>query len=315
VLVSAAVVVPLIALPGGARQGNGPATAVRHGSSPAAAAVLDEAADIAKSAKSDALGSGQVLDITESFLVHGFVKGSAGQQFYYNVTGTGEWTLNPNGAGTEQISLGDPSFPSPADQAAWIALGSLVLVPSHQIVETLPLSPAETQSQAAQNGLDAPPNTPTVLPYNEVATLPTDPAALEQALVMQYENGHLDVGQTFDLAANLLEEGAGPSQRSALYSMVASLPGVTFDGSTVTDLTGKQGMGVSVNVGGVRRELVFDPSTSSVLEERNIVDATWPTSLPTPVSSSGNASAATAVGTQILTYTVFQNASVATTSS
>lgn len=110
---------------------------------------------------------------------------------------------------------------------------------------------------------------------------------------MKYENGHLDVGQTFDLAANLLEEGAGPAQRSALYKMVASLPGVTLDGPTVTDITYKQGIGVSVDVDGARRELVFDPTTSSVLEERNTVGPNWPTSLPSP--QSGNPSTPSAV--------------------
>ena len=125
---------------------------------------------------------------------------------------------------------------------------------------------------------------------------------------MKYENGHLDVGQTFDLAANLLEEGAGPAQRSALYKMVASLPGVTLDGPTVTDITYKQGIGVSVDVDGARRELVFDPTTSSVLEERNIVGPSWPTSLPS--LNPGNPSTPSAVGTQILAYTVFQNTSI-----
>jgi hypothetical protein len=305
VLASVVVVVALVALPSGIRRGH---TAPRHGSGQAATAVLDEAAGTALAANSEAPRLGQILNLTDVFLVHGFVKGSDGQHFSYNVAGTGQWSLNPDGTGSEMITLGDPSFSSSADKATWIALGSLVLVPSHQITESLPLTPAQSQQQTAQNGLGAPPTSPTVLPYNEVAALPTDPGTLEQELVAKYENGHLDVGQTFDLAANLLEEGAGPAQRSALYKMVASLPGVTLDGPTVTDITDKQGTGVSVDVDGARRELVFDPTTSSVLEERNIVGPSWPTSLPFPQSA--NPSTPFAAGTQILAYTVFQDASV-----
>jgi hypothetical protein len=281
---------------------------VPHGSPPAAAAVLDEAAGTARAAKSLVLGPGQVLVLNESFLVDGYVSGSNGHHFYYSVPGADRWSLNPAGAGTDQITLGDPTFPSAADKAEWIALGSLPLVPSHQVTETLPLSPAQSEAQAAENGLGALPATPTVLPYNVVAALSTTPAAIEKELVDQYENGHLDVGQTFDLAANLLEEGAGSAQRSALYQMIASLPGVTFDGPTVTDVTARHGIGVSVTSLGEQRELIFDPTTSAVLEERmSVTSSWWPKSLPSPT---GNTPATTSA-TQILAYTVFQSASAA----
>jgi hypothetical protein len=269
--------------------------------------VLDEAATAASKVSAGPLLSGEALDLSQSFLVRGFVRGASGEHFYYNVSGTGYYSLNADGTGSENIKLGSPTFPSSADEAAWRGLGSLVLVPSHQIIQALPSSPAESQSQAEENGLSAPPGLPTVIPYDEVATLPTNPAQLEQYLVSQYEDGHSDVGQTFDLAASLLEEGAGPAQRAALYKMVASLPGVSLDGPTLTDVNGKQGTGVSISNGGIRQELIFDPSTSSVLEERNIVDSNWPTSLPDPA----NESSGDTVGSQILAYTVFQGGSVA----
>ncbi len=301
-LIAAVVVSGLVISANDAPQGPGDRPAVLPRSNAAAIAVLDEAASNARTFNSDVLGSGQQLHLTESFLVHGFVRGSSGQSFSYDVPGSGTWELNPNGSGTEQIVLGDPSFPTPTDQSVWISLGSVALVPVHQINEELPLTPADSQSLAGQNGLGAPPQTPTIIPYSEVAALPTDSATLLQTLVDRYENGHLDVGQTFDLVANLLEEGAGSAQRSALYKVIATLPGVTLDGPTVTDVTHQQGMGVSIDGSDVRQELIFDPATSSVLEERNVVGPAWPTTLPTPENGTPTAT----VGTQILAYTVFQ---------
>jgi hypothetical protein len=313
VLVGLVLVATVVFLSGPARYAPRQGANAHHNTTHAAQEVLYEASKTATSESSQALVPGQSLNITESFLVHGFVKGANGEKFYYNVTGSGAWSLNADGSGTESITLGNPTFPSAADQATWVDLGSPALVPSHQITETLPLSQAEAEAQAAQGGLGAPPSAPTVLPYTDVAALPTNPDSLEQDLVKQYENGQLDVGQTFDLAANLLEEGAGPQQRSALFQMVASLPGVSLDAAAVTDIIGQKGTGVSINVEGVRHELIFDPTTSAVLEERNVVSSAWPTSIPKP--SSKNPSVSPLVGTQILAYTVFQNTTVAPVSS
>lgn len=74
-------------------------------------------------------------------------------------------------------------------------------LPCHAFSEPFPLSSAQTSVDDNEERLGAIPTTPTVLPYNVVAALPTDPRALEKELVDQYENGHLDVGQTLDLAA------------------------------------------------------------------------------------------------------------------
>jgi hypothetical protein len=266
--------------------------------SAAAATVLHEAAGNTDAADSPAPGSGQDLVLSETFELHGYLEGSDGSLLHYNVPGYGMWRIGQSGAGSETITLGTVTFPSAIDQATWKSLGSPVLVPDTHFDEAFPLSPAIAQEHAAENGLGAFPAAPTVLPLSSVSSLSTDPEVLEHELMTQYEGGILDVGRTFDLAATLLEEGGTAAQRSALYEMISSLPGVTSDGPTNTDVTNLPGVAVSVDVGGLRHELIFDPSNSKVLEERMIPDEPWPSPLP-------SLQGASAVADQRLAYTVW----------
>ena len=277
--------------------------APQHSPTVSASAILLEAAKNASLQTTPVPGPASSLSLSEHFLIDGYVEGASGQSFHYNIAGTGQWLINQDGTGTEKLTLADPTFPTSADRSTWQGLGSLTLVGLHQIVEPFPLSEAVSEAQAADAGLGDEPASPVVLSYSEVSALPTDPAVLEQQLVDQYEDGHFNAGQTFDLASTLLEEGAGPAQRAALYKMVASLPNVSNDGPAVTDVTHVSGQAVSIDESGVRHELIFDPTTSAVLEERFIPDTEWPTSEP-------DLGGASAVGQQMIAYVVYDGAQV-----
>ena len=266
----------------------------------AAQITLDKVATNAEVASSTAPAAGQSVAIADDFQLAGYVSGASGQVAEFTVSGTAQWLIGQHGSGTEQIALGSPAFASASSEAVWVSLGSPKLVPDQTFTEEFPLSAAQAQSVAAQNGLGALPVTPTVVPYSEVSKLSTNPAVLQSQIVDQFEGGVSNVGQTFDLVASLLEEGAGPAQRAALYRVISTLPGVTLDGATTTDVTNTAGTAISVDTSGERHVLVFDPASSVVLEERFLPDGHWPESIP-------SLGASTAVSDEMLSYTVFRS--------
>jgi hypothetical protein len=58
-------------------------------------------------------------------------------------------------------------------------------------------------------------------------------------------------------------------QRAALYRVIESLPGVQNLGQ-VTDQLGRPGQGIGLVTAGARAELIFDPVSTSVLEEETV---------------------------------------------
>jgi hypothetical protein len=61
--------------------------------------------------------------------------------------------------------------------------------------------------------------------YVEAASLPTDPAALQRAIVRRFEHGHSRPSATFGYAATFLNAGSPPALRAALYRVIEALPG------------------------------------------------------------------------------------------
>jgi hypothetical protein len=195
-------------------------------------------------------------------------------------------------------------FPTSSDRTKWLAAGSPVLAPFGVLNEQFPLSPAQQQLQAAELGIGALPLEPTVLTQEQVASLPADPTELKSVLVEKYLEGYRDPGALFDLAASLLEDGATSAQRSALFQMVSIIPGVSSIGTVTTDVTSQRGTAVTLDVNGSTHEMIFDPTTSTVLEEKTTQDR-GPSSSP-PNGTNGSAETIETVG-----YTVFQASDVA----
>ncbi len=69
-----------------------------------------------------------------------------------------------------------------------------------------------------------------------------------------------------------MESFAPPKLRAALYRVASELPGVQLLGA-VSDPIGRMGVGVAYTdqARGVRLELIFDPTTSALLGERDVV--------------------------------------------
>jgi hypothetical protein len=122
------------------------------------------------------------------------------------------------------------------------------------------------------------------LAYDDLSGLPTDPEALEQRIVdgkipetlpsVQTTFGVLydNPATTFDVARDLLnsQRYAPPQVRKALYEVIARQPGVELLGE-VTDPVGRPGTAVAVTTEGIRRELIFDPGTSALLAQRDVI--------------------------------------------
>jgi hypothetical protein len=167
----------------------------------------------------------------------------------YRTTDTQQDWVAPNGSGRQRyVSDGSPRFLTPRDRAAWLAAGRPPLT-APSIDATYPAGGDPAGNQVDPRGL------------------PTDPGALRRAIVARFERGSLNVERTFELAGTLLQDSGSPVLRAAVYRMVAELPGVRLLGER-TDELGRRGTAVALQVAsGVRTELLFDPTTSDVLEE------------------------------------------------
>lgn len=105
--------------------------------------------------------------------------------------------------------------------------------------------------------------------YVKAGSLPTHPAALQRAIVRRFEHGHSRPSATFVYAATFLNAGSPPALRAALYRVIESLPGVQNLGP-VRDRLGRPGQGIGLVTAGARDELIFDPGSTSVLEEEMV---------------------------------------------
>jgi hypothetical protein len=268
-------------------------------SMPTAAAALRQAASNT-AGHSPVPGAGQYLELHEKFQIEGIHLERNGKSFTFDIPGSAEWWIPQSGEGEDHVSLGRVIFPTALDRAKWVSAGSPVLAPSGVLDEQFPLSPAQQQEQAAEQGIGALPLGPTVLTQAQVASLPTDPTQLKSVLVKRYLEGYRDPGTLFDLAASLLEEGATPAQRSALFKMVSAIPGVSSTGTATTDVTGQMGTAVTLDNYGFTHEMIFDPTTSVVLEEKTTQDKGLSSSTPTELNGSAQTN-------ETLGFTVFQS--------
>jgi hypothetical protein len=183
---------------------------------------------------------------------------------------TRELWVKPDGSGRLIESRGEPIWFGPADKAAWLASGSPLPSPEHTDVRFAPSPPG------------ADPSSPQVWPgslmgHQDVDALPTDPSAL-RALIDQRAaaNGGSTDYERFTIVGDLLRETvAAPQVRAALYRVAAGLGGVELIGS-VTDRAGRTGTAVAMTSdqssrGLERRVLIFDPDTSMLLEEQDVL--------------------------------------------
>ncbi|HTY96758.1 MAG TPA: CU044_5270 family protein, partial [Solirubrobacteraceae bacterium] len=104
----------------------------------------------------------------------------------------------------------------------------------------------------------------------ELDTLPQDAAAIRSALLAAAgsRSGQARPLVLLGLIGERLSwRGLSPAQRSDLFEIAATLPGVRLLGP-LTDPFGRSGVGLAANDRGVGLEVVFDPSSSALLAQR-----------------------------------------------
>lgn len=192
----------------------------------------------------------------------------------------GVWALVPvareiwirsDGAGRLVELRGEPVWFGPADEAAWVAQGSPDL-----------RGDPESDTRFRPTPEDAEPGTPQLAPgslyYAPVDELPTDVDALSALIRAQAaaSGGGATNQRMFTIVGDLLRETvAAPEVRAALYQVAAGIEGVELVG-TVADRAGRTGTAVALttDLPGVGRRqdvLIFDPETSLLLEDRDVL--------------------------------------------
>jgi len=107
-----------------------------------------------------------------------------------------------------------------------------------------------------------------------LSKLPTNPAVLRARLLTgKVEGGPPGPGEAFTQVGDLLREtDASPALRAALYRAAAGLRGVRNLGR-VTDPTGQSGAALAIEEAGVRHELIFSTSNGALIGEQGVLTA------------------------------------------
>jgi hypothetical protein len=243
VAVALAVAMPAV-LPGNGPRGAGSAEAGR---------VLRRLATVAANqpAQQPPRVGEYVYTKTEGSSAYLYVTGNGMPNFSFTLPDTREAWIGTDGSGRIVWTTGQATFPSPEDQAAWVAAGSPDL--------------EELDTGDERYG-------PGELHFLDLAGLPTDPGEL-LAVIEEREivGGPEGDWESFVIVGDLLRETyAPPDLRAALYEVAANLPGVEYIGNA-KDASGRPGVAVAHTHRGVRRELIFDPQTAVLLGENQVM--------------------------------------------
>ena len=233
----------------------------------AAAAVLGRAAALAASRPAGQVPHpGQYLYYRTT---QGSVQDSGAplgeRNFLLYSTETIDTWVAPDGSGRQRIVVAAPHLLYPADQSAWEAAGS----PNYEVQSAGVFDTKFPSTTRIGGPLIEEVNGENYLAYPDDSKIPTDPSALKQYLNRYDHNS--GPATAFLIAGDLLQEGASPALRSALFQVIEQLPGVKVLGPT-KDEAGRPGLGIALDVGtGDRSVLVFNTKTSAVLGLKSLV--------------------------------------------
>jgi hypothetical protein len=182
---------------------------------------------------------------------------------------TEEWAPASGWGRTRWSNGAKGRFPSARAERDWLAsgrrwageVGDLRVAPQRQPGESL-----DDFGQLSPSALRA---------------LPTDPQRLYELIAAASrriaDGGGAGTGATatlsWDRALGLLGQGQAPTPpalRAATYRVLARIPGVELRGRS-TDALGRPGSVVSRTQRGIRTELLIDPATGTLLEQRQIL--------------------------------------------
>lgn len=163
--------------------------------------------------------------------------------------------IAPDGSGRLLVKSGEPRFLGPRDKAEWEAAG---------------------RPQLDRPGISDESFGPDGLAYTDFTEYSTDADELYDQIRSKAEGyGPSTDAEMLVLVGDMLRERvAPPDLRAALFRVAARIPGVELVGE-VTDPAGRRGKAVartSDDAGFLKRnELIFDPQTSELLAEREIL--------------------------------------------
>lgn len=232
---------------------------VPGGADPAAAAVLHRFSSLAlESPEESGPQPGQyIYEKTESRALYAFVSSGTGISFRYWVPTEGESWLGTDGSGLARGRVGQPTFLTPQDRAAYEAyLDSGMMGQEWSGFEW-----GRSQDDRYRPG---------ELIFFDFSDLPTDVDVLKGMLERrEIIGGPPGDWETFNLAADTLTWGYAPPQlRAALYQVMAELPGVELIGRT-QDALGRVGIAIGyTHDDDQRQEVVFERTAGAVLERR-----------------------------------------------
>ena len=214
---------------------------------PAAAAALQEAATVAAGAEPLEIGGGYVYTKTDALWPF------MSDRFSYLRPLLRESWVAADGSGRIRETTEEPIFLSEADREAFTEGGYTV----YAIYEDF-----------GPGGLLAADLIPNLF---GVRTLPTDVDELRDML-----GRHAGQGQRWPIEASMFvtigdllrDPFTPPEARAALYEVAATLPGIELLGEQ-RDHAGRTGVAVALADRGLREIIIFDPATSTLLEERS----------------------------------------------
>jgi len=279
------------------------------GPAPAGAAVLDAAAATAAGRTPPALGPGQLWYTRMEVMTVDLLPGDAppGQQFAVRYPAPVEEWWGPAGVQRTRLRTGRPIVLDP-DRAAWVAAGR----PRLRAEPASELRGEQARRFMSWPGVLFPRQEWNRRAWNQAVqrleALPTDPAALDRRL---RDNWWIDRAGTptarewcrdpanarrcpnpaeidltiFQAATWLLARPiTPPALRAALFRVLGGLEGIQALGPA-TDDKGRRGTAVAITFDGVRHELLFDPDSSLLLAEREVVVAVRPEAARFPVGT------------------------------
>jgi hypothetical protein len=246
-----------------------PVPGTRQGASAAAAEVLHAAARVAEGQPqtpmpADGYRYRRSKDAYRSYYDACSFPGGPGEcpapppndwEFSVLVPHTREIWVAPDGSGRLLVTTGERRFLGPRDEATWEAAGRPQLD-----------RPGTSDETFGPDGLS----------FTDFSEYSTDPDELYDQIRSKAEGyGPSTDAEMLVLVGDLLREPvAPPDLRAALFRVAARIPGVELVGE-VTDPAGRKGTAVartSDDAGFLERnELVFDPETSELLAEREVL--------------------------------------------
>lgn len=119
-----------------------------------------------------------------------------------------------------------------------------------------------------------------------LTAFPTDPRTIYNRLLGDVgDRGNSAQREVFTEIGDALRESPAPAAlRAGLYGALAIVPGVQLQ-PQATDSAGRSGTAVFVTEAGVRHELLFDPATSEMLAERDVLVSPADAQLPLAIGT------------------------------